>query len=152
MPYNRNTLIYILTPKVSYIPPLRQNGPITNPLRVPCRVVEKCLQIGVPISEYDPNTKQVIKLTPLNLYDDKKFEQLVKETLNVSTRGTVKQNTEDNKLDIPDAVIPPVNIQETSTGDNNIAEAIDNFNETPEVHGEFKNDKKKYRRDHKHDK
>lgn len=144
MAYTKNTLIYILTPKASYIPPLRQNGPIVNPLKVPCRVVEQCLQIGVPISEYDEKTQKVVKLTPLNLYDDEKFAEVVKESPHVSTHAVVKESSEEHQHSTIeyDAVQP---MDTPLDDDKTTADNIGNFND---VHSENKNDKKKYRRDY----
>lgn len=79
MAYKKTDLIYILSTKLGYIPPLRQIGPIVNPLRVNVYTAYKCLVIGVPISQFDPETGLVIKLTTQNLYDDTKFQKLAEE-------------------------------------------------------------------------
>lgn len=153
MPYNKNTLIYVLTPKASYIPPLRQNGPIVNPLRVSCRIVEKCLQIGVPMSEYDPKTKKVVKLDPMNLYDDTKFDEVIKDTttsgmvdkMNVSVNQEKQFRDVGNETEIP-VETKKENIENNDNAVSGGAPIVNDFNKSQDV--PRNNDKKKYRREY----
>lgn len=96
MSYSDTKIIFIMTDKESYIPPLRQIGPIPNPLPVSVLVAAKCIQCGCPISEYDPETGLVVKLTLENLYDDQKFVK-AKEEADAINRGEKKPTESDDK-------------------------------------------------------
>lgn len=111
MAYKKTDYIYIQTTKLGYLPPLRQYGPIPNPLRVTVAVADKCLAVGIPIHQFDPDSGKVIRLTKQNLYDDSKFSTKtgkVKEDIPVIPKPVeVTVKTENQNVEIPPVLAQP---------------------------------------------
>lgn len=93
MAYKKTDMIYILSTRMGYIPPLRQYGPIRNPIKITVGVAEQCIAIGVQISQFDPSTGKVLALDRNNLYDERKFEKLSEKKVPVISPPKVSMSS-----------------------------------------------------------
>lgn len=73
MPKKVEEKIYILCPYRGYIAAAKIMGPIVHPLQVDKTVAIKMLMTGAEVHEYDPKTKETIKLTINSINDPKRF-------------------------------------------------------------------------------
>jgi len=76
--YNTNEEILVITNRTGYIPQMRMCGPILQPIKVPVQLCLSMVCAGVELYQVDPVSMKNMKLTPLNLMDDTKFETKIK--------------------------------------------------------------------------
>ena len=84
--YNREDKIFVRINKVGFIPYIGMCGPIPNPIKIP---VATCLQMvtaGIDVFEVNPDTKETVKLTVQNVFDDNKFDKKPVQSVPVKER------------------------------------------------------------------
>lgn len=78
---NVDEKIWVKIQKAGYIPQLGIQGPIPNPIQIPRVTAKSLLVSGIPVYEYDPETKKTIELTLANVFSTGKSTQKpVRET------------------------------------------------------------------------
>lgn len=63
-------LIYVIINKPGYIQQLGMCGPIPNPLQIPRELAKKIIVSGIPVYQFDPETKKTNELTLKNVFGD----------------------------------------------------------------------------------
>lgn len=143
--YSRDDKIYVKINKVGYIPFIGMCGPIPNPIKIPTSTCLQMVTAGIDVFEVDPKTKEMVKLTVQNVFDDEKFRKrvipmneqpkpsMVKPTDSVVFSGVTKnpendeKKTEDDtqketideaKNDVPSVEKPEEKSDEEKTVDN----------------------------------
>jgi len=165
MAYKNTDFIFVKTLHVGYIPHLRTHGPIVNPIKVDVGTCRSMIIAGIELYQLDPVSKLTVKLTLENLYNDKKFDKLVKKTDEKSNNQKENkkpiQVTEVNLTGIPADSVggkktpageKTADIAETTTTENtsegqavadNTGNDTDNVTKTvKENHNKNKNNKK----------
>ena len=94
--YKTTDEIFVRINKGGHIPFIGICGPIPNPIKVSTEICLKLVNAGIDIHQFDPATKQTVKLTRQNVFDDQKFvkggKKVVKPTLAI-VNDTAKENT-----------------------------------------------------------
>ena len=71
--YSREDKIYVRINKNGYIPFIGMCGPIPNPIKIPASTCLQMVTAGIDVHEVNPDTKETVKLTVQNVFDDNKF-------------------------------------------------------------------------------
>ena len=71
--YKTTDEIFVRINKGGHIPYIGICGPIPNPIKVSTEICLKLVNAGIDIHQFDPATKQTVKLTRQNVFDDQKF-------------------------------------------------------------------------------
>lgn len=74
MPKKVEEMLYILCPVRAYLAPAKVMGPIVHPLQVTKSVAVQLLMSGAEVHEYNPHTKQTVKLTLANINNSERFD------------------------------------------------------------------------------
>lgn len=70
---NKKDLRWIKVGTTRFIPELKMNGPVVMPLQVPAQDVLSIVNRGYIVDEIHPVTKQQIRLTSTNVFDENRF-------------------------------------------------------------------------------
>ena len=76
MPKKVEEKIHILCPSRAFLAPAKVMGPIVHPLQVTKSVAVQLLMSGAEVHEYNPYTKQTIRLTLANIKDDTRYNAI----------------------------------------------------------------------------
>lgn len=87
--YSREDKIYVKINKVGFIPYIGICGPIPNPIKIPTATCLQMINAGIDVFEVNPDTKETMKLTVQNVFDDNKFGK--KPNPHVQIKTTVTQ-------------------------------------------------------------
>lgn len=71
--YKTTDEIFVRINRVGQIPFIGMCGPIPNPIKLSTEICLKLVNAGIDVHQYDPATKQTMKLTRENVFDDQKF-------------------------------------------------------------------------------
>lgn len=71
--YSREDKIFVKIIKNGYIPFIGMCGPIPNPIKIPTGTCLQMITAGIDVFEVNPDTKETVKLTVTNVFDDNKF-------------------------------------------------------------------------------
>ena len=71
--YKPTDEIFVRINRNGYIPIIGICGPIPNPIKVKTEVCLKLVNAGIDVHQFDPATKQTVKITRENVFDDQKF-------------------------------------------------------------------------------
>lgn len=93
MAYTSKTMIYVLSKQTGYLPALRQQGPIVNPLKVTVAVAKRALITQIELYEFDPKSGKAVLLTLKNLMDDTKFDNLPSASEIIAANNSGKYNS-----------------------------------------------------------
>ncbi len=61
-------LIHVVINKPGYIQQIGMCGPIPNPIQIPRELAKRILVDGIPVYQYDPDTKKTHELTLKNVF------------------------------------------------------------------------------------
>jgi hypothetical protein len=82
--YKPTDEIFVRINRNGYIPIIGICGPIPNPIKVKTEVCLKLVNAGIDVHQFDPETKQTVKITRENVFDDAKFAK--KKAASVQTQ------------------------------------------------------------------
>lgn len=125
--YSREDKIFVKIIKNGYIPFIGMCGPIPNPIKIPTGTCLQMITAGIDVFEVNPDTKETVKLTVTNVFDDDKFgkksnpielpkqptinptdkvmftgvSQIPEEVKNVDAKSSVDEKSDDTKTDVP---------------------------------------------------
>ena len=158
--YKREDQIFVRINRAGFIPHLGMCGPIPNPIKVTCGKCLDMINSGIEVWQVDPETKEMVKLTVKNIFDDQKFSKKTENPVNIVepapsieqpiTFGGVKKDSSIVDVDLtgidldvkPDE---PTNTQET------VVEKEKSEEDTDKVDSEKKEDKSEEKSDDKKD-
>ena len=166
--YNRNDQIFVRINRSGFIHQLGICGPIPNPIKVSCGKCLDMINSGIDVFQVDPNTRDMVKLTLENIFDDKKFSKkesvktpvtpvkpvVIPESKPLVFTGVQKdaekpiEKTEDvvQKEEPVAPVVEPETIEDT---EETVSDADVSSNDTDEVKSStnngFKNKNKKFK-------
>lgn len=83
--YSREDKIFVRINKMGYIPYIGMCGPIPNPIKIPTATCLQMVTAGIEVFEVNPDTKEMVKLTVQNVFDDNKFEKKPAPAVHVKT-------------------------------------------------------------------
>ena len=91
--YKETDQIFVRINRGGYIPYINMCGPIPNPIKVSTAICLKLVNAGIDVHQYDPVTKESVKLTRENVFNDAKFaKRKVVNTANTKAQ-TVKPSS-----------------------------------------------------------
>ena len=85
--YKPTDEIFVRINRNGYIPIIGICGPIPNPIKVKTEVCLKLVNAGIDVHQFDPATKQTVKITRENVFDDQKFAK--KKTAPVTAQAPI---------------------------------------------------------------
>lgn len=119
MPKKVEEKLHILCPSRAYLAPAKIMGPIVHPLQVTKSVAVQLLMSGAEVYEYNPYTKQTMRLTLTNIKNDNRYNAV--DTTSTANKEIVVEPVK--KMGVPN--IQPV--QDT----NETAEKVEEETTTP---------------------